>query len=444
MAAGVSTPEIARSRVFQDRRLAMAIAAAVIVIVLALLAPRIYYAATHVTTDDAYVDAYPAVVSARLSAAVLAIPVREGEQVKRGEVIARLDDTDARSQMLTAKQQLLSAKAALAQTEYEARTQSALHQAQSLRASALGSQSDELTQSVLLNVKSGKAVAAASEQSIAEAQAALDAANARIPAAKTQLDNARSLYARMQKLVPQGIISLTQVEAAQNGYVNAQAAYQSAIASAAQAKADVAAMRAKAQADQLQVEQTGAIARAQALGQTLAQSDALANSGDALAAREAAVTAQRAQVAAAQQALKLAQYKLSETVLRSPVDGYVASRPATVGEALQSGDPAVVIMPSGGLYVTANFKETQFDRIRDGAPADVHVDAFPKVRFYGHVQALGAAAQSALSIAPNTQVTANFVKITQRVPIRIVIDKASVSPAPALRPGMSAEVSVAH
>lgn len=444
MAAGVSTPEIAPSRVLQDRRLAMAIAVVVIAVALALLAPRTYYALTHVTTDDAYVDAYPAVVTARVSGAVVAIPVREGQQVKRGSIVARLDDTDARAQVLTARQQLLAAKAALAQAEYEAGSQSALHSAQQLRASALAGQSGDLTRSMQLSEQSGKAVTAASQESISEAQAALDAASAQIPAAKTQLDNARALYLRMQKLVPQGIISMTQVEAAQNGYAQAQASYTSALSSVAQAKANLAAARAKAQADELQAEQAGASARAQAWGETFAQSEALANSGDALAARQAAVTAQRAQVAAAQQALNLAQYKLSETVLRSPVDGYVASRPATIGEALQGGDPAVVIMPSGGLYVTANFKETQFDRIRDGAPADVHIDAFPKVRFYGHVQALGAASQSALSIAPNTQVSANFVKITQRVPVRVVIDRASVAPVPVLRPGMSAEVSVAH
>jgi membrane fusion protein (multidrug efflux system) len=422
----------------------MAIAVVVIAVALALLAPRTYYALTHVTTDDAYVDAYPAVVTARVSGAVVAIPVREGQQVKRGSIVARLDDTDARAQVLTARQQLLAAKAALAQAEYEAGSQSALHSAQQLRASALAGQSGDLTRSMQLSEQSGKAVTAASQESISEAQAALDAASAQIPAAKTQLDNARALYLRMQKLVPQGIISMTQVEAAQNGYAQAQASYTSALSSVAQAKANLAAARAKAQADELQAEQAGASARAQAWGETFAQSEALANSGDALAARQAAVTAQRAQVAAAQQALNLAQYKLSETVLRSPVDGYVASRPATIGEALQGGDPAVVIMPSGGLYVTANFKETQFDRIRDGAPADVHIDAFPKVRFYGHVQALGAASQSALSIAPNTQVSANFVKITQRVPVRVVIDRASVAPVPVLRPGMSAEVSVAH
>ena len=246
----------------------------------------------------------------------------------------------------------------------------------------------------------------------------------------------------MRDLAAQGFISTTQVESAENDNAQAQAALASAIASAAQSRASLSAMYAKAKSDRLQTDQAQASAQAQAFGQTIARSDALENSGDALSAKEAAVRAQQAQVSVARQALSLAKYKLSETALRAPVDGYVASRPATIGEALQNGDPAVVIMPSNGLYVTANYKETQLDRIRSGASADVHVDAYPKVTFYGHVQAFGAAAQSALSIAPDTQVTGNFVKITQRVPIRIAIDRSSASSQPALRPGMSAEVSI--
>ena len=435
MATGVST---------DVRRLVIAMSGIVLLVALAFLTPRILYALSHVTTDDAYVDAYAAVVSARVPGAVVAIPVQEGERVKRGQVLARLDDTDARSQVLTAKQQLLSAQAALAQAQYEARSTSALHEAQTMRANALESQAGDMTRSLQLNAQSSKAAAKATQAGIAEATAAVNAANAQVPAAKTRLQNAQSMLERMRKLAAQGFISATQVESAQNDYAQAQAALQAAVASAAQARANLASMKAKAQADTLQSAQAQTSARAQAWSETLAQSDALANSGDALAAKEAAVTAAQAQVSAAKQALDLAQYKLSETVLRSPVDGYVASRPATVGEALQSGDPAVVVMPSGGLYVTANLKETQFNHLRDGASADVHVDAFPGVKFYGHVQALGAAAQSALSIAPDTRVTGNFVKITQRVPVRIIIDRASASPAPVLRPGMSAEVSIAN
>jgi membrane fusion protein (multidrug efflux system) len=402
------------------------------------------YAFSHVTTDDAYVDAYPAVVSARVAGAVVAIPVHDGEAVRRGQILARLDDTDARSEVIRARQQLLTAQASLAQAQYEARAEISRYDAEAQRASALGSQAGERARSLELTAQSNSAAALASKQSIAEAQAALDAANAQIPAAQTRLNTARALRDRLQDLSGQGLISTLQLENAQNDFAQAQAALQTARSRVAEAHANLVAMRAKANADQLQSYQAQASARAEQYGETLAQSDAMENSHDLLAAKNAAVEAQQAQVAAATQALQLAQYKLSETTLRSPVDGYVASRPGTVGEALQAGDPAVVVMPSTDMYVTANFKETQLDRIREGAPADIHVDAFPKTAFHGHVEELGAAAQSALSIAPDTRVTGNFVKITQRVPIRIVIDRSSAASTALLRPGMSAEVSIAH
>ena len=416
----------------------------IVLVALAVLAPRLRYAFTHVTTDDAYVDAYPAVISARVPGAVVAIPVHDGQAVRRGQVVARLDDTDARTQVIAARQTLAAQEAALTQAQYEARSQTRRYQAEAQRANALGAQAGDRARSLELTAKSNSAAAAAARESISQAQAALEAAQAQIPAAQTRMRNAQSMLERMQSFAPQGIIPPNQLEAAQNEYAASKAALQSAIAARAQARENIAVMQARANADALQSQQAQASARAEQWGQTLAQSDAMENSPDALAAKQAEVAAQQAEVSAAKQALALAEYKLSETLLRSPVDGYVASRPATIGEALQPGDPAVVVMPSAGLYVTANFKETQIDRIRDGAAADIHVDAFPNVRFYGRVQEFGAASQSALSIAPDTRVSGNFVKITQRVPIRIVIEGARSAPAPALRPGLSAEVSVVH
>lgn len=442
MAPGVTQPENALPRRFYDRRLAVAMAAIIALFALAMLSPRLYYALSHVTTDDAYVDAYPAVVSARVAGAIVAIPVHEGEQVRRGQIIARLDDTDARSEVIRAQQQLVSVQAALAQAQYEARAEGRRYDAEAQRANALGNQAGERARSLMLTAESNGDAAAATQQSIAEAQAALDSANAQIPAAKTRLRTARNMLDRLRELSAQGLISTLQLENAQNDFAQAQAALQTALSRAAEARANVAAMRSKASADRLQSDQARASARAEQWGETLAQSDALENSQDTLGAKRAAVDAQQAQVTAAKQALQLAQYRLSETVLRSPVDGYVASRPGTIGEALQPGDPAVVVMPSSDLYVTANFKETQIDRIREGARADIHIDAYPNLKFSGHVEELGAAAQSALSIAPDTRISGNFVKITQRVPIRVVID-ASAASVP-LRPGMSAEVSISH
>lgn len=444
MAAGVSTPQIGRERLFYDRRFLFITAGIIAFIALAILSSRFYYMFSHVTTDDAYVDAYPAVVSARATGMVVAIPVQDGQHVRRGEVIAQLDDTEARSQLYSAREQLLAAQAALAQARYDARAELLHHDAQTLQAAALNHQAAERARSLMLTALSNRKAADATRQGIVEAQAMLNAANAQIPAAKMRLQTARNMLQRMRDLNRQGLIAPTQFDAAQNDYAQAQAALQSALSTSAQARANVTAMRAKAGAASLQSYEAQASARAEQWGETLAQSDALANSADTLKARQAAVQAQQAQVDSARRALQLAQYRLSQMLLRSPVDGYVASRPAGIGQVLQTGDPAVVIMPATGLYVTANFKETQVYRIRDGAPADIHVDALPNVRFHGRVQALGGASQSAVSIAPNTQITANFVKITQRIPVRVVIDAGSLSSADLLRPGMSAEVSIAY
>jgi membrane fusion protein (multidrug efflux system) len=444
MAAGVSTTDVERERGLPRTQFAIAMAGVILLVALALLAPRLAYALTHETTDDAYVDAYPAVVTARVAGVAIAIPVHDGEAVRRGQILARLDDTEARAQMLSARQQLRSAEAALAQAQYEAAAAGTTHSAQAMRAGALEHQAGDITQSLVTNAKSSEAAAAATRQSIKEAAAALTAAEGQVPAAKTRLTNARSAYERMEGLLRSGLISLMQVESAQNEYAQAQAALQSALASVTQARANLAGMRARAQSDELQSVEARSSAQAQAWGETLAESEALGNSADTVAAKQAAVEAQQAQVAAARDALALAEYRLKQTVLRSPVDGYVASRPATIGQALQNGEPAVIVMPSSGMYVTANFKETQLERIRDGASADVHVDAFPHERFSGHVQTLGAAAQSALSIAPQTQVSGNFVKITQRVPVRVIIDGGPRAALAELRPGMSVEVSVAH
>jgi len=426
------------------KRYAIAAAALGVLLLCLLAAPRLLYALSHETTDDAYVDAYPAVVSARVAGTVVDIPVHPGQFVKRGTVLARLDDTDASSEVLRLQQALASARADLEQAKYEAADAFRHRSGELLRSSALAAQSQARSDSYRLQAQSSAQDASAMRDAIAQAKAAYDAALAAVPAAKTRLETAQAALARMQNVIKEGYVSTAQLEAAQNDAAQAQSAYQASLAAVQSARADYQAAQAKASAQTLQSQQLSSSAAAEAQGADIARVDAMESSTDSVAAKQAAVDSRAATVTATEQALKLAQYKLSETVLRSPVDGYVAARPAAVGQLLQNGDPAVVVMPTSDLFVTANFKETQFSRIRQGAEADVHIDSYPGVTFHGHVDALGAASQSALSITPNTQVPGNFVKITQRVPVRIMIDRVDGKLRTPLRPGMSAEVSVTH
>lgn len=426
------------------RRLGVVAGAIAAVLICVLAAPRLAYVLTHETTDDAYVDAYAAVVTARVSGTVVSVDVQPGRFVKRGAVLARLDDTDAKNDVARLEQTVAAARADLAEAQFEAADATQHRSAELLRSQALTTQSQARSDAYRLQAESAAADAAAFRDDVAQSQAALKAAMAAVPAARTRLTNAQAALSRMQHLANAGYVSATQVEGAQNDASQALAAYQAAQAAVESARANYAGAKSKTSAQMMQASQLRRSASAEAQGESLAQAGAMENSNEFVSAKRAAVQSRQAALDSATEQLKLAQYRLSEMVLRSPVDGYVASRPAAVGQLLQNGDTAVVVMPTKDLFVTANFKETQFGRIRDGAEADVHIDSYPGIGFHGHVDALGAAAQSALSIMPNDQISGNFVKITQRVPVRVIIDRVNgVLPSP-LRPGMSAEVSVAH
>ncbi|MFZ3214323.1 MAG: HlyD family secretion protein, partial [Terriglobales bacterium] len=139
---------------------------------------------------------------------------------------------------------------------------------------------------------------------------------------------------------------------------------------------------------------------------------------------------QRAQAAVAQ-----AQLNLQYTTIRAPVSGVVSQRNVEVGQTVQVGQPLFGIVDLDNLWVTANFKETQLKNMRPGQPARVHVDAYGRT-FSGHVDSLGGATGARFSLLPPENATGNYVKVVQRIPVKIVFDKGQ-DPQHRLRPGMS-------
>ncbi|HEV2262797.1 MAG TPA: efflux RND transporter periplasmic adaptor subunit [Candidatus Rubrimentiphilum sp.] len=444
MAAGEAVGTTGAQRVLTRRRLLFLACGLVGVVVLIALTPRLLYAVSHVTTDDAYVDTYPAIVTAHGAGTVLDVTVHEGEYVKRGRVLVRLDDTAQRLELVKAQQALAEAQAGLAQALFDTETATSHHTAEALRAEAIATQSAERGSALRLQAQSDANAARAAIDTVSREYASLNAAEAEVPAAHVRLLNARKALQRISLFTQEGYVSDAQLETAQNNVAEDTAAYQAALSAVTQAHANLAAARAQAAAEALSPMQLRMSARAEDLGVTLAQSEQIDNPADFMQSKQAVVRSERARVSAAVQSFQLAEHNLSQMVLRSPVDGYVAARPATIGQTLQPGDTAVIVMPVNDLFVTANFKETQLDAIRKNAPADIHIDSFRNVRFYGHVESFGAAAQSALSVAPNTQISGNFIKVTQRVPVRVRIDSISQTLNQPLRPGMSAEVSIVH
>ena len=131
---------------------------------------------------------------------------------------------------------------------------------------------------------------------------------------------------------------------------------------------------------------------------------------------------------------------LSRTVVRAPYAGIVSQTSRLqVGNITPSGLPALTLVALRGAYVEANFKETDLDHMRLGQPATIRLDAYPDIKMKGHVQSIGAGTGSQFSVLPAQNATGNWVKVTQRVPVRIAIDSA---PPRALIAGLSADVSV--
>jgi membrane fusion protein (multidrug efflux system) len=157
--------------------------------------------------------------------------------------------------------------------------------------------------------------------------------------------------------------------------------------------------------------------------------------------KEAGAGRATAAVEQAEADLAAAELALAKTRLRAPADGVVSKKSVEVGQLVQAGQPLMAVVPLHGVWVVANFKETQVARLRLGQRVTVAVDTFPDRVFHGSVESISAGTGSRFSLLPPENATGNWVKVVQRVPVKIVLDGYKANPH-ILRPGMSATVTV--
>jgi membrane fusion protein (multidrug efflux system) len=223
----------------------------------------------------------------------------------------------------------------------------------------------------------------------------------------------------------------------------AQAAYQNAEAAVKVAQANVFTSQVNVRKTHLDLERdTRLLAAAAITQQQYDLTKASAEAADAmLAATTDQITVAQSVVGQKHVEIEQAQLQLSYTTIRAPWGGLISRKSVQVGQFVQVGQPLMAVTENDSIWVTANFKETQVSDIKPGQPVDVQIDAYPDVVFHGRVQSFAAATGARFSLLPPDNATGNFVKVVQRVPVKILLESKPNPNAP-LRPGMSVNAVV--
>jgi len=400
------------------------------------------YAVGHESTDDAKVDGNTVAITSKISERVAKVLVDTNQEVHRGQVLIQLDDQDERTRLAQAiaARNATAAQASAAQQNVQLTI--AQQNAQNLQGTGGITSADAQLKNAQAQYNAAVQQANAAHAAIAQAQAQLKQAAAQVPSARQALAKANADLARTASLVRTGDEPESQLDADRAAQASAQANYQAALdnenaadTAVTQAQARYVASLASANAAQAGIgAQEGQITTAQG---HLSESDTPYR----VSTEKAQAAAANAQTKSLDAQLRTAQDQLSYTVIRSPIDGYVGSKNIEIGATVAPGQSLLDLIPETGLYITANFKETQLGSIKVGAPVDIEIDAYKGVKFHGHVESIAPASQNTFSLVPAQNATGNFVKVTQRIPIRILVDDPPADKP--LRVGMSVTASVA-
>jgi membrane fusion protein (multidrug efflux system) len=266
--------------------------------------------------------------------------------------------------------------------------------------------------------------------------AAVAAAQADVALAESTAERTRLDLDRASRLASQGLIAAQEHDFARTANRGALATLDAVRRRLGQAERDADAAIAETRRRAFAVQQAERrVEEAEAL-----VADALSQQAQ-VPVKEAAAGRAGASVEQAQAELAAAELQLAKVRIVAPVGGTVAKKTVEPGQMLQVGQPLMAIVPLQGVWVIANFKETQVGRVQPGQPATVRVDTFPDKLFRGRVDSLSAGTGSRFSLLPPENASGNWVKVVQRVPVKIVLDDYRANPH-LLRAGMSATVTV--
>jgi membrane fusion protein, multidrug efflux system len=357
------------------------------------------------STDDAEIDGHIYPISARVGGQVIKVNYDDGQIVHKGDVLVQIDPTDYQVAL------------ARAQADYQDSQAQAEAAQFGVPVSSVGSLSQMRSASADMD----------------SAQAGVTAALKQVEAARAQVQEAEADAHKLNTDVERYRQLLGKREISQQQFDQATAAAIAANATVSARQAALLAAQAQVKQAQSRIEQASAEVRnAKATPNMVAATQAKAKSADALAQRS-------------QTALDQAKLNLAYTTIVAPVDGVVGKRSVQVGANVSNGQDLMAIVPLNDIWVTANFKETQLAHMRPGQVAKIKVDTYGGRKWDAHVTSIGGATGAKYSLLPPENATGNYVKVVQRIPVRIDFngnDKPDFNKDGLLRPGMSVEPDV--
>ena len=357
------------------------------------------------STDDAQIDGHIYPISARVGGQVIKVNVDDGQFVHKGDVLVVTDPTDYKVAVDRA------------QADYEDAQASALAAQYGVPVSSVGSFSQ---------IRSASA-------DMSSAQAGVAAAQKQVEAAQAQVVEAQATAKKLNDDVTRYRMLLDKHEISQQQFDQATSSATAANATVTAREAALLAARAQVLQAQSRVEQANAeVQNAKITPKQVQATQAHAKSADAQVLRYKA-------------ALDQAQLNLNYTTIVAPVDGIVGKRSVQVGQNVSPGQDMMAIVPLRDIWVTANFKETQLAHMQPGQPVQVKVDTYGGRKWNAHVTSIGGATGAKYSLLPPENATGNYVKVVQRIPVRIDFDnndKPDFNQDGLLRPGMSVDPDV--
>jgi membrane fusion protein (multidrug efflux system) len=379
------------NHVNNKRKKKIALSIFALVILLGLITGLIYieYKKTHISTDDAFVEGTIHTIATRVPGTVLKIYVSDNQFVKKDSLLLELEDDLYR-------QSLEKAESALRAEQKKLKELEASIEAQKKKI--------EFAKASLQKVKITKEAL----ESLVEAR------RSELKAKEAVLEKARKDLIRAENLYKKNVIPEDRLDTVRMAFSTAEASVQ-----AAKALLNEAIVTVKGHDSAVKEAEAQLLAQEAVLGQL-----------------NATLKSQRENIARRKAEAEIARLNLSYTKIYAPADGYVTRKSVEVGNQVQAGQPLMALVPLDDVYIVANYKETKLDRIKPGQKVKIKVDAYPEKTFMGRVHSIMAGTGAAFSLFPPENATGNYVKVVQRVPVKIVLED-STDPEHILRIGMS-------